>query len=222
MRKKIWGNWFAFSLRKRMRKQIPRFSFVIIFVRRVPPCAVKTCAVRPVFARVVGELRAADPSNVQGPIQRNASPGEQSEAPRPRWKQGQEQNPGSENQDSQHMLEQPRRYFLDLCGFLICSLAWKLHSLSLHGIELTYQLSRHSYHPNRKRYMRTLLFNSVHTRCIVKTSGFTRVFVKIGNFIKFKGFPVEILENRRSWENKKPQKIARKVDFSEPRLLQCT
>ena len=29
--------------------------------RRMPPCAVKTCAVRPVFARVVGELRAADP-----------------------------------------------------------------------------------------------------------------------------------------------------------------
>ena len=76
--------------------------------RRVPPCAVKTCAVRPVFARVVGELRAADPSNVQGPVKQNASPGEQSEAPRPRWKPGQEQNPGPENQDSQHMLEQPR------------------------------------------------------------------------------------------------------------------
>ena len=30
--------------------------------RRVPPCAVKTCAVRPVFAPVVGELRAANPS----------------------------------------------------------------------------------------------------------------------------------------------------------------
>ena len=44
-------------------------------------CAVKTCAVRPVFARVVGELRAADPSNVQGPVKQNASPGEQSEAP---------------------------------------------------------------------------------------------------------------------------------------------
>ena len=36
-----------------------------------------------------------------------------------------------------------------------------------------------------------LLINSVHTRCIVKTSGFTRAqgaFVKIGDFIKFKGF----------------------------------
>ena len=78
---------------------------------RVPPCAVKTCAVRPVFARVVGELQAADPSNVQGPVQQNASPGEQSEAPRPSWKPGQEQNPGPENQDSQHMLDQPRGYF---------------------------------------------------------------------------------------------------------------
>ena len=43
--------------------------------RKVAPCAVKTCAVRPVFARVVGELRAVDPSNVQGPVKQNASPG---------------------------------------------------------------------------------------------------------------------------------------------------
>ena len=28
---------------------------------RVPPCAPKTCAARPIFARVVGELPAADP-----------------------------------------------------------------------------------------------------------------------------------------------------------------
>ena len=50
--------------------------------RRVPPCAVKTCAVRPVFAWMLGELRAADPSNVQGPVKQNACPGEQSEGPR--------------------------------------------------------------------------------------------------------------------------------------------
>ena len=43
------------------------------------------------------------------------------------------------------------------------------------------------------------------------------VFVKIGDFIKFKGFLEAIL---RKFTN--PQKIARKVDFSEPRLLQCT
>ena len=35
-------------------------------IRRVPPCAVKTCAVRPVFARVGGELRTADPSKCPG------------------------------------------------------------------------------------------------------------------------------------------------------------
>ena len=79
----------------------------------VPPCAVKTCAVRPVFARVVGELRAADPSNVQGPIKQNASPEQQSEALGRRSKPGQEQHPGPENQDSQHMLEHPRGYFAD-------------------------------------------------------------------------------------------------------------
>ena len=59
---------------------------------------------RPVFARVEGELRATDPSNVQGPVKQDASPGEQYEAPRPRWKPWQEQNQGPENQDSQHML----------------------------------------------------------------------------------------------------------------------
>ena len=46
------------------------------FFRRVPPCTVKTCDVRPVFARVVGELRAADPSNVQGPVKQNAAQGD--------------------------------------------------------------------------------------------------------------------------------------------------
>ena len=46
------------------------------------PRAVEACAVRPVFAGVVGELRAANPSNVQGPVKQNASPGDQSEAPR--------------------------------------------------------------------------------------------------------------------------------------------
>ena len=35
-------------------------ALTICSCRCVPPCAVKTCAVRPGFARVVGELRAAD------------------------------------------------------------------------------------------------------------------------------------------------------------------
>ena len=44
------------------------------------------------------------------------------------------------------------------------------------------------------------------------------VFVKIGDFIKFKGFLVEFLENKRSWKNQKPQENRQKLDFSEPRL----
>ena len=39
-------------------------------------------------------------------------------------------------------------------------------------------------------------FNSVHTRCIVKTSGFTRGVCKNRDFIKFKGFLVEFIENK--------------------------
>ena len=89
-------------------------SILEVCNRRVPPCAVKTCVVRPVFARVVGELWTADPNNVQGPVKQNASPGEQSEAPRRRWKPGQGQHPGPENQDSQDMPKQPRGYFPDL------------------------------------------------------------------------------------------------------------
>ena len=71
----------------------------------MPPCAVKACAVRPVFARE--QIQA----NVQGPMKQNPSRGEQSEAPRRRWKPGQQQHPGPENQDSQHMLNQPRGSF---------------------------------------------------------------------------------------------------------------
>ena len=52
-------------------------------------------------------LRAADPSNVQGPVnlKQNASPGEQSEAPETQGgSRGSSRTPGPENQDSQHML----------------------------------------------------------------------------------------------------------------------
>ena len=69
----------------------------------MPPCAVKTCAVRPVFARAAGELRAAVPSKNPGPMQQNAK----SEALRRRSKPGNEQHPGPQNQDSWHMLNQP-------------------------------------------------------------------------------------------------------------------
>ena len=45
------------------------------------------------------------------------------------------------------------------------------------------------------------------------------MFVKIGDFIKFKGFLVEI---PREQALLRKSKASRKVDFSEPRLLQCT
>ena len=47
-------------------------------------------------------------------------------------------------------------------------------------------------------------FNSVRTRGIVKTSRFTRGVCKNRWFMKYKGFLVEVLENKRSWENKRP------------------
>ena len=45
-------------------------------------------------------------------MKQNASTGEQSGAPRRRWRPGQEQHPGPENQD-QHTLSQPRASFPD-------------------------------------------------------------------------------------------------------------
>ena len=79
----------------------------------MPPCAVKTCAVRPVFARVVWELRAADPSKCPRAHEARCWPREQPEAPRRRWKPGQAQHPEPKNQDGQHMLNQPRGSFPD-------------------------------------------------------------------------------------------------------------
>ena len=60
------------------------------------------------------------------------------------------------------------------------------------------------------------LFNSVHTRCIVKKSGFTRGVCKNRGFIKFKGFRVEFLESRRSWENQKPPENRQKSGLFWP------
>ena len=65
---------------------------------RGPPCVSKSCAVRPVFARVAGELWAADPSKNQIGHEANAV----------LWHTlGYQQHPGPENQHSQHMLNQP-------------------------------------------------------------------------------------------------------------------
>ena len=51
-------------------------------------------------------------------MKRNASPGEQSEAPRRRGKPGQERHPGPQNQDSQHMLNQHRGSFPEKLIFM--------------------------------------------------------------------------------------------------------
>ena len=50
-------------------------------------------------------------------MKQDAGPGEQSEAPRRWWKLGQQQPPGPENQDSQHMLNQPRGSFPEFGRF---------------------------------------------------------------------------------------------------------
>ena len=47
--------------------------FGVPLCRRVPPSVAKTCAVRPVFVLVVGELWAADPSKCPEAMHRNAS-----------------------------------------------------------------------------------------------------------------------------------------------------
>ena len=81
--------------------------------RSVPPCVATTCAERPVFAWVVGELWAADPSKCTRAHEANASSGTKSEAPRCCWKSARQQHPAPESQDSQHMLKQPRGSFPD-------------------------------------------------------------------------------------------------------------
>ena len=54
---------------------------------------------------------------------------------------------------------------------------------------------------------RDITKNKVHVRKVhVCPPLITRGVCKIGDFIKFKGFLAEFLENRRSWENQQPQK----------------
>ena len=64
---------------------VPRNYFVILSARMVntqcvTPCAAKTCAVRPVFGRVVGKLGAADPKFTRRAMKANARPRARSEA----------------------------------------------------------------------------------------------------------------------------------------------
>ena len=86
-----------------------------IYFPRISACAPLCCKNMCCASRFcTGGVGAAGSRSKQCPRARkrqNASPEEQPEAPRPRWKLGQQQNPGPENQDSQHMLEQPRWSF---------------------------------------------------------------------------------------------------------------
>ena len=76
----------------------------------------------PVLHRWWGSCRQQIQANVQGPMKQNASPGTQSEAPTQRRKPGRGEHPRPENQDTQHMLEQPRGSFPDFCAFLLACL----------------------------------------------------------------------------------------------------
>ena len=62
-------------------------------------------------------------------------------------------------------------------------------------------------------------FCGVHTRGIIKTRDLEGVFVKIGDFLSLKG---PDWSSQKEWGAPekiiRPQKVARKLDFSEPRL----
>ena len=69
-------------------------------ISKSPFFVAKTCAPRPVFARVAQELWTADPSECPMGHEASASSGEQSGAPWRSWKPGHQQHPGAENQDN--------------------------------------------------------------------------------------------------------------------------
>ena len=82
--------------------------------RRVPPCVVQTCAVRPILARVLGNLWTATSSKCPRSYEAHATSGAQSGAPRRSWTLVHQQHLGPESQDSQRMLNPPWRAFPDL------------------------------------------------------------------------------------------------------------
>ena len=84
--------------------------------RCVTPCAAKTRAVRPVFGRLVGKLGAADPRICPKAMKANARPGHTLRLLDEARELGRHQHPGPENQDSQHMIDQPRGSFPDSCS----------------------------------------------------------------------------------------------------------
>ena len=83
--------------------------------RCVPPCAAKACAVRPACARVVGKLGAADPNLLEGPSKQMLVQGHIMRLVNEAREVGHCQRPRQENQDTQHMLDQPRGSFPEKC-----------------------------------------------------------------------------------------------------------
>ena len=70
---------------------------------------------------------------------------------------------------------------------------------------------------------RFVCFNSVHTRCIAKTSGFIRGVCKNLGFNQIQRFSCgNSREQAILRKSKTPQKSRQKSGLSEPRLLQCT
>ena len=92
----------------------PRCSVASQLHRRVPPCAVKACAVHPVFARVVRKLGAVDPRiRSKGHERKILGQGHSLRLLDEAREVGHHQHPGPENQDNQHMIDQPRGSFPD-------------------------------------------------------------------------------------------------------------
>ena len=112
-------------------------ELIALTVRALSRC--KARALHRVFARVAGELWAADPSKCPGRHEANASSRAQSEALRRSWEPGRQQHPGSEHQDSQDMLNQARRSFpwllqlptLTILNYIIISDTKKEHKPKL-------------------------------------------------------------------------------------------
>ena len=86
--------------------------------RCVTPCAAKTCAVRPVFGRVVGKLGGSRSKNLpEGPLKQMLGQGHTLRLLDEARELGRHQHPGPENQDSQHMIDQPRGFFPEIGPF---------------------------------------------------------------------------------------------------------
>ena len=218
LRKHSLGRWRPEEPFRQFRKvpaQICKF-------RRMPPCAVKICAVRPVFTWAVGELPAADPSKCgsfpenfcsflsSGPLKTkfdrtrkimniNILGGTVSGTNRGcPWDK---RNPSLE-QIGTRPWDKPAVFclftstvkspFCPVCpwdgwGFVPETIVPQGPS------EKCLCVFRLLFFPTPKQSSTVCLLGALYRQ--VDLQG---VFVKIGDFIKFKGFLVEFLENRRS------------------------